>query len=389
MLSYFLYAVFLVVLYLTTRKPIVFLIYNLLSFFLLSFHYDSNMIRRIVHALFLYLFLFIIEALLWRITGYFRITAFENSKFSSIIGIVLMRLVMLILTYLIHKFKKSKIKNYPVPSFYYVAQILILFGTLYFFLMSFEKEHISITQVILSSVIVLLIDGMIIFVDEKIYDAMILSNERNLLKQQNIAYENQAEIINRSLSTIKSLKHDIKNHILALQSIYRNQQYEDFEAYTNKILSEINGDQNFTYSENFIVDSIINFKLRALNKQEVDIKLDIRIPQHLNILAFDLTVILGNLLDNAITAIKQTKDNKILRLYMHCTKGSMVILLDNSFNGKLNIKDGIPQTTKSSNIEHGIGIQNILQTISNYNGEIQMNHTGDMFSVVVLIPDIN
>lgn len=101
---------------------------------------------------------------------------------------------------------------------------------------------------------------MIIFVDEKIYDAMIVSNERNLLKQQNIAYENQAEIIKRSLSTIKALKHDMKNHILTLKLIHENKQYKDFEEYVDRILSEINGDKNFFQSDNFIVDSIINFK---------------------------------------------------------------------------------------------------------------------------------
>ncbi|NCC15449.1 MAG: GHKL domain-containing protein [Clostridia bacterium] len=389
LVSYILYAVCLVIIYLTTRKPIVFLIYNLLSFFCISLNYYADMVGRIVYAFLLYLFLFIIEVVLWRITGYFRLNALENSEFNSIVGIVLMRVIMLIFAYFIHKLRKSKTTGFYIPAYYYFAQILILLGILYFFLMSIEKNNISTTQVIISSIIVLLVDGMIILIDEKIYAAMIVSVERNLLKQQNIAYENQAEIINRSLSTIKALKHDIKNHILTLQLIYKNKQYQDFEEYTNKILFEINGDKNFTYSENFIVDSIINFKLKELNEQEADIKLDINIPQNLNILAFDLTVILGNLLDNAITAIKQTKYNKILSLYMHCTKGSLVILLDNSFSGELNMKDGIFQTTKPLKENHGIGINNTQKIISNYNGEMQIHHTNDTFSVVVLIPDID
>lgn len=387
--SYLLYAVILVILYMTTRKPIVFLIYSLVSFFLISLNYNANMTGRIVNTFSLYLFLFIIEAVVWRVTGFFKLEAFENSEFNSIVGIVLMRILMLIFAYLLHKFKKSKTKNFPVPIYYYMAQILILFGTLYFFLMSLEKNHITTTQVIISSIIVLLVDGMIIFVDEKIYAAMILSNERNLLKQQNIAYENQAEIINRSLTTIKALKHDMKNHILTLKLINENKQYQDFEEYANRILSDINGDKNFSQSENFIVDSIVNFKLQELNNLQVDIKIDINIPQNLNILAFDLTVILGNLLDNAIRAIKQTKSNKKLSLYMHCTKGSLVILIDNSYNGKLNMKEGILQTTKVFTENHGIGLKNAEKTVSNYNGELQINHTTDMFSVVVLIPDID
>lgn len=155
LVSYFLYAVCLVIIYLTTRKPIVFLIYNVISFFIISLNYYANMVGRIVYTFFLYLFLFIIEVIVGRVTGFFKLTAFEHSEFHSIVGIVLMRAIMLIFAYFIHKFRKYKTKSFffPVPTYYYIAQIFILLGSLYFYLVSLEKNFISIMQVVISSII--------------------------------------------------------------------------------------------------------------------------------------------------------------------------------------------------------------------------------------------
>lgn len=386
--SYLIYAICLSFMYIEVRIPIVLLIFNLISFFLISLNYYGTILNRVVCTFSLYIFLFIIEIFITALTGYLKISAFDISEYNSIIGIILARILMLMLTYLLHKYKKSKIKNFPVPIYYYIAHIFILVGVLYLFLVSLEKELLSITQVIISSSIVLLVNVLIIFVDEKIYDIMIINNERNLLKQQNISYENQAEIMNRSLSTIKSLKHDMKNHIITLKSIYKNGMQELFDEYTDKILFEICDDKIFSHSDNFIIDSILNYKLQELDGLQVSIKLDISIPQNLNVLAYDLTVILGNLLDNAITAIKQTKNDKKLSLCMHITKGSLVVLIDNSYNGRLNFLGEKFRTTKISKENHGIGLENVQNTILNYNGELQISYTEDMFSVAILIPNI-
>lgn len=386
--SYLIYAICLSFMYIEVRIPIVLLIFNLISFFLISLNYYGTILNRVVCTFSLYIFLFIIEIFITALTGYLKISAFDISEYNSIIGIILARILMLMLTYLLHKYKKSKIKNFPVPIYYYIAHIFILVGVLYLFLVSLEKELLSITQVIISSSIVLLVNVLIIFVDEKIYDIMIINNERNLLKQQNISYENQAEIMNRSLSTIKSLKHDMKNHIITLKSIYKNGMQELFDEYTDKILFEICDNKIFSHSDNFIIDSILNYKLQELDGLQVSIKLDISIPQNLNVLAYDLTVILGNLLDNAITAIKQTKNDKKLSLCMHITKGSLVVLIDNSYNGRLNFLGEKFRTTKISKENHGIGLENVQNTILNYNGELQISYTEDMFSVAILIPNI-
>lgn len=387
--SYLLYAVCLVLIYNFIRVPIILLVFNIISFFLISLNYYASQLNRIVCSLSIYSLLFIIETIVWRATGYFKLAALENSEYNSIIGIILARVLMLIISYLIQKYKKSKTKNIPIPPYYYLTHILVLIGILYLFLVSLESDFLSITQIVISSVVVSVVNVMIIFIDEKIYDTILENNKSNILKQQNIAYENQTEIIDQSLSAIKSLKHDIKNHIHSLKVFHDNKEHTEFSQYVDRILEEIDGSKELSNSNNFIVDSILNFKLQELNSVDSDINLDIQIPSKLNILAYDITIILGNLIDNAITGINQAYVHKKLSICMHCTKGSLIILIDNSYNGNLNIEGEILKTTKQFSENHGKGLENVKKVVSTYNGEIQINYSKEFFSVAVLIPNID
>lgn len=138
-------------------------------------------------------------------------------------------------------------------------------------------------------------------------------------------------------------------------------------------------------SNNFIIDSIINFKLAVLKDTDTKINLDINVSQNINILAYDLTIILGNLLDNAVTAVLKSEDKK-LDLIMSCNMGNLIILMDNSFNGDLIIENNKFKTTKPFKYGHGMGFNNISKVLENYGGEIRIEHTNNTFSVAVIIP---
>ena len=236
----------------------------------------------------------------------------------------------------------------------------------------------------------ILIDENMIVINDLILAELIpflrIKKEKEILKQQNIAYENQAEIINQSTESIRSLRHDMKKHLIILREIYANDKTDEIEPYIGKILEQMDS-RIFSQSNNFVIDSIINFKLRQLKNKDAQITLDINVPQTMDILPYDLTVILGNLLDNAITAIEKA-ENKMLNVSIGCNMGNLIILMDNSFNGNVIIENEEFKTTKSFKANHGIGFTSIEKSLENYEGEIRTEYTEDVFSVSVIIPYI-
>lgn len=382
--SYFVYMLILSITIFITRVPLLMLIFNLLSLFLISFNYQSSMQRRIIYISLTYSVMLLIELLISAAIGFLDFSAFENSSFQSIIGIITIRIVMMIVAYLIYKYQNSKKKDFIIPTVYYLAFTTILFGTLYLFIASLDNNDISIRSLLLRAAILLVVNTTMMIIDEKIYDSAIVINEKNILKQQNIAYENQAELISQSDESIKTLRHDIKNHLIVLNEMYKNDKINALDIYIKKILDEIEGG-DFSKSNNFVIDSIINFKLRKLQATDTKISINVVAPQTINILAYDLTVILGNLLDNAITAILQSK-NKKLDLRISCSMGNLIILIDNSFDGKLIIENRRFKTKKSAKTNHGIGLASVEMSLKNYGGEIRTAYTNDTFSVAIIIP---
>ncbi len=383
-LSYLFYFASSSVLTFITKVPLITMIFTLTFLFIISLNYESSMQKKVIFSSLIYAILFVIEIIVSVSIGFIDILAVHNSTFNSVVGLILIRTITLIVAYLLNRYKNSRKKDFPIPQIYYLALTVILFGTLYLFVISLENNNLTLYNVLISGSILIIVNVTMIVIDEKIYNSFIVMNEKNILKQQNIAYENQAEIINQSTESIKSLKHDIKNHLIMLDEMYKNDKKDEVEPYIRKILKEIDNGA-FSQSNNFVIDSIINFKLRKLQNTDTKIYLDISVPQLINIFAYDITVILGNLLDNAITAILQS-ENKKIDLQISYSMGNLIILIDNSFDGKLIIENGKFKTTKSFKVNHGIGLANIEKSLESYGGEIRTEYTSDTFSVAVIVP---
>lgn len=383
-ISFFCYTVLLSAMIFVTRVPLIMLTFNLVSIFLLSFNYKSFIQKKIVVTSLIYSILLLIEIIVSVGVGVLDISIYENSPFTSVIGLILIRIVTMIATYLLSRYKNSNIKDYPLTSIYYLAFTVVLFGTLYLFVTSLENDSLTVYSVIISGIILIVVNITMIIIDEKIYNALLETNEKRILKQQNIAYEKQAEIINESIESIKALRHDMKNHIMMLNEMYKSNKNHEIEIYIGKIFNEIQS-EDFSKSNNFVIDSIINFKLRKLIGTDTNISTQIFVPETIKVLAYDLTVILGNLLDNAITAVLKSKDKK-LDLQISCSMGNLIILMENSFDGKIISQNGRFETTKFSVESHGIGLKNVEKSLEKYDGEIRIEYTPNIFSIAVIIP---
>jgi len=282
---------------------------------------------------------------------------------------------------------QARNNNLKIPKIYYLAFTVIQMGTLYLYIVSLESNNLSIQSILMRGAILIIINLTMILIDEKIYYSMVIQSEKQMLKEQNIVYEKQIKLMDQSTRAMKVLKHDMKNHLTVLHGIYSKRNSEESDVYFQRIIDEIEGN-DYSQSGNFIIDSMINFKLGQLRKTNYQLSLDLNIPQKLDVSTYDLTVILGNLLDNAITAIKKA-DRKLLDLSISCSMGNLIIILKNSYNGPLKIENGKFLSTKKNKENHGIGFSNIKQSLNNYDGEIRLEYSKDIFSAHVIIPYIN
>ena len=195
--------------------------------------------------------------------------------------------------------------------------------------------------------------------------------ENDIYKQQTYAYQNQLDVIMESQSRIRALRHDMKNHILALQMLLQKKELEGADRYLSSMQDFMANPSEYITTGNDTMDSLLNYKLQRANDVLNTVETRINIPEKLILHSFDLNVVLGNLLDNAIEAAIQTEEKK-LKIAMKLDKGILFINIRNSCQGTADGKIQHLETTKEDASNHGIGLRNVRRIIEKYHGDMDM-----------------
>lgn len=386
-ITYIVYYIFTTLIVLVTRVPLIMLLFNFISIMLISLNYKTTFMKKIMVAILICVIGIVLEVIIAVIFDYRDLKLLKDSEFNSVIGLLLVRISGLILAYQLSRYKLSFNKPYEIPKAYYLGISFMSLGSMYLFLNSLNSKNLDMLNITINGLILITINVMMLLVDEKIYMSIILSQEKKLLNQQNIAYENQNNIINQTNETVKMFKHDMKNHINMLNKLWDENKEEEFKQYTESILEKMHS-KTVCNSNNFVIDSIVNFKLGPVVDSDIKINVDVTVPQTIDIMAMDLTIILGNILDNAVRGARNSKE-KMIDLNINCKLGNLIIELKNSYDGNLIVENGVFKTTKAFEAGHGLGLASVQEALKKYDGEIDIKHDCKEFEVVVVIPYID
>ena len=381
-IAYFLVSDFV---HLAIHVPIITFIINIVSFFLLTFNYKASMKRRIISTIYTYVILMSVEVVIVLLSGYIDLSVFnEDSQYSSIAGIISIKLLSYIVVLIIQNYKNIK-KGIDVPNSYWFSLFAIPFGTLYVAFQILEDTRISNYNIAISISILLIINIVAFYLYDVLNGVYEDKIEKALLMQQNNYYHKQFEIMDNSYKNMKSVRHDIKNHLSIIESYIRKNDAEKAISYIQNILNSSYGEQELARTGNFDFDSILNYKLHNAKSKEIEVIVEAKIPQKINIESFDIVIIIGNLLDNAIEAVSKLSNDKKINVRLNYRKNTLYIHVNNTFDGTVCYEDNKILSTHKDKENHGIGIRNIEKAIKKYNGTIEINHTKSNFMVDILL----
>ena len=208
--------------------------------------------------------------------------------------------------------------------------------------------------------------------------------DNDIYKQQTYAYRNQLEVIMESQNRVRALRHDMKNHILALQVLVQRKEAEETNRYLDSMKDFMTNPEEYVKTGNDTVDSLLNYKIQKANEVLNVVETKISIPEQLRLRSFDLNVLLGNLLDNAIDASMQTEDKK-LKITIKLDKGILFLHIYNSCRGIGDGRSGFTETTKEDKLNHGIGLKNVRRIVEKYHGDIEFLYENDSVETDVMM----
>jgi len=386
-IEYLTYAVFYVLstaLFLFINVPIVFIIFNLFAFIALTYNYESSIKNRILSVVLIYLILAGVEVIIGLFSGYIDFSLLSMNTYSSIFGIIACRIISYAVVLVLNNFQNIK-RGQHVPTTYWVSLVIIPATSLYVILTLFQAEGISAIQTIIGVLLILLINFATFYLYDVITAVLSDRMQNLLIMEQNKYYDKQLNTMKSYLQTTKSIRHDLKNHLISIRTLIENGDTKECLGYISDILQDIGTRRDYSDSGNTVIDSIINFKFQEAEQRKIKAELDLKIPDKLEIPSLDITVILGNLLDNAIKAASKVEEGAFISLKMRFDKGRLMIQSVNPYIGEIVEQKGNLITTEKDKENHGYGLQNIKKVIQKYDGTMDIDYSNNLFSITLLL----
>lgn len=247
------------------------------------------------------------------------------------------------------------------------------------------QSEVLVGAVALTSITIFIISLLVIVENKR---KKLLKDNIRILEHQMIIQHNYYEEIKAHQDETRRIRHDIKNHLNIIDRLIIDKEYESAKNYVENINKKTAEDYGVRVTNNKIIDAILFNKREICQQKKIKFDLDIRLPEKIGIDDFDICVLYGNLLDNAIEACEKIDINgqdRYIKIKSIIKGRSLFINIKNSNSGEV-YKDGSRfLTSKKDKINHGIGITNVKRTIEKYNGSMKIDYSDKYFNVSIIV----
>ncbi|MDE6641647.1 MAG: GHKL domain-containing protein [Acetatifactor sp.] len=304
---------------------------------------------------------------------------------------ILIRIGQLLLSEIIlcvwKRFPKSSVVHRGSRKIMIVATIsIILLWTLV------GKESDSNEEVLYSNslicLLLLAVNLAFLLFDE------VIARERHVeeeLRTQNqlIALQMRSQDeVNNMYQSILSLKHDMNNHLHTVSGYMQVGDYERAQEYVREIAGEVSRIKSF-HSGNAVVDALIGSKTALAEMNGIRVDVDMAVPSELKIADGDLTVMIGNLYDNAIDANLKFTDvhKRFIHIKILFDSGNLLLMFENAaLEEERSGSRDVWFTTKEDSSGHGFGIKNIDRIVQMYDGYCERELKDHVFRCRIRMP---
>ncbi len=205
--------------------------------------------------------------------------------------------------------------------------------------------------------------------------SLALQEKNHQLTMQAVQYENLREKIDDA----RRAKHDVRHHILLMQEYLNAGDYGALKTYLDEYGMRLPDDSLVQFCENDAANAVLLYFAQQAKNEHIDYIVKTRIPKNAGIPDTDISVLLGNLIENAPAACKAERSGeRIIRIQATAEGGALCITVDNTYTGTLSYTgDGGLRSTKHSG--RGRGTQSVRSIVGQRGGVCRFEAKDGMF----------
>lgn len=360
------------------RFPPANIITNLLIIYLITQVYEGKQKKKILIAFLVYGINMICDIIaVYSCNNY--IVGRETNEITPYITVFLIS----ICEFIIERFLVKNRKENFIPAYWSILIAIPIISIILLLILIMNNLN---NRIILVSVGAgnLFMNLLIFYLYDVLVGAYLKLEESALFERQIASYSNQLNVMMHSEEKVRALRHDMRHHLNELSILANRHNDDEIIKYIQSMSMYLNNPYEFISSGNKDVDSLMNYMLNKAEHVLEIVNYEINVPKELEIRSFDLNVIIGNLLENAIDAAKCSQ-KRWLEVSLSYEQGMLFIRIRNSYDSVAKKQGDTYTTTKKETKEHGIGLQNVKKVVDSYKGDMQISDKDNIFDVKIIL----
>ena len=243
-------------------------------------------------------------------------------------------------------------------------------------------EYIYVAVTLLISCL----DAVIFIFLRKMNRTSQIEKERDIMEIQLQRQQDEMQHLQQQYEEISILRHDFRNGIDCLCGMIEQGDCSGALAYAKRFKErKVNTILSQVQCSSTMLNAVVNAKFNDAQSKGIDtsLRLVVQIPHDLE---FDLSIMLSNLLDNAIEACEKNPSNAQILLTISEEAGYYRIVVRNTIAASVLKKNQELKTEKADKKLHGWGLRSVTDLVSKRNGLIDFYEKEGMFYVDILLP---
>jgi len=190
--------------------------------------------------------------------------------------------------------------------------------------------------------------------------------------------------------TLRTQRHDYLNHIQVIYSLMELEEFDEARNYMEPVYKDIVRISKALKTSKPAVNALLQAKLQMAEKNEIEMELEIKSDlKHLNMEPWEFCRVIGNIIDNAIFALKLKPDNRYMLVeFAEDVQNIKINISNNGYTIPKEIIDNIFEegfTTKGNKGE-GMGLAIVKEIVETFHGTVAVTSDEKRTSFEIVIP---
>ena len=185
---------------------------------------------------------------------------------------------------------------------------------------------------------------------------------------------------------MRCYKHDFHHHLQTLKGQLEAGEIDRALAYIEQLDNQLMNVDSLLKTGNVSLDAILSAKIAQAKAENIAVTVKASVPDALTISDLELSIIMGNLLDNAIEACRTVTEERFIRIFISM-KGKMLYFSMLNAAGAKRKKTGSLFATHKDGV-HGFGLRRAEAILEEHGGWIKYNSEDGAFTSEFLVPAV-